>query len=440
MGVQGGWIYQGQIASGLAPGNNIIYADINGDGKADYLILDPNTGSLTAYINNGTDKAGNSGWTNWGQIATGQGTGADIRIADFNGDGKADYMIVDPVTGSLHLFLNNGTDHAGKGGWIDEGKVAAGEAPGANVRMVDINGDGYADYLVVDPNTGAIDAWLNVGGDSPGSHGWQSMGRIAYGVGALGANVQLADINNDGWADYLVVDPATGAVKAYLNQGGDSSSWTWKNLDQIAHGLGTGVVRIAFADLNGDGRADYLLIANSNGHTDASLNNGGDPTITGTGGWISAGRIAYGIGATSSTATIQFADIDGDGKADYLAVDNVTGAITAARNQGQNSSAPGDWSWGPNTLIAYGIGAPGTSVRLADIDGDGKADYIALNSAGGMTVAFNQGGMLGAAPQGTSSGWGPNKTIAAGVLGSDPYPNTLSSRQSLATYQRPINK
>ncbi|WP_066926018.1 trypsin-like serine protease [Streptomyces sp. NBRC 110611] len=51
--------------------------DINGDGKADYLIVDDN-GAVHAFLNNGGDNHG--GWTNYGQIATGAAPREKIRI------------------------------------------------------------------------------------------------------------------------------------------------------------------------------------------------------------------------------------------------------------------------------------------------------------------------------------------------------------------------
>jgi hypothetical protein len=46
-----------------------------------------------------------------------------VRFADVNGDGKADYLVIDP-DGSVHVRLNNGGD--GHGGWTDYGQVKTG--------------------------------------------------------------------------------------------------------------------------------------------------------------------------------------------------------------------------------------------------------------------------------------------------------------------------
>ncbi|MEV6674407.1 FG-GAP-like repeat-containing protein, partial [Streptomyces sp. NPDC051162] len=70
----------------------------------------------------------------YGLIATGTGTTSNkVRFADINGDGKADYLIVED-DGSVRAFLNKGGD--GHGGWTDYGRIAGGAgAPGSKVRI-----------------------------------------------------------------------------------------------------------------------------------------------------------------------------------------------------------------------------------------------------------------------------------------------------------------
>jgi hypothetical protein len=42
---------------------------------------------------------------------------------------------------------------------------------------------------------------------------------VASGVGAPGTQIQFADLNADGRDDYLDVDPRTGATRVWLNVG-----------------------------------------------------------------------------------------------------------------------------------------------------------------------------------------------------------------------------
>jgi hypothetical protein len=208
------------FARGTAPANQVQLADVTGDGKADYLVVNPNTGTITAWQNNGGDNGG-GGWGYLGQIGRGAGAGLNVHFADVNGDGVADYLVVDPNTGAVTAWLNAGMDILGGLGWTSLGQVAAGGGPGTEVQFADINGDGYADYLIVAPTTGAVTAWLNHGMNVPGGGGWTGLGQNAAGSGT-NSTVEFGDINGDGRADYIVLVNQT-VINAWLNNGGDPS-------------------------------------------------------------------------------------------------------------------------------------------------------------------------------------------------------------------------
>lgn len=98
--------------------------------------------------------------------------------------------------------------------------IASGAAPAANVKFGRIIGyvlkrcimssqcayladflfsDDKADYIVVDPKTGKLDVWRNMGPDedSPEGWKWQWFDADASGLGP-GKNVRIADIDGDG--------------------------------------------------------------------------------------------------------------------------------------------------------------------------------------------------------------------------------------------------
>ncbi|MGK5732825.1 FG-GAP-like repeat-containing protein [Streptomyces sp. URMC 124] len=278
-------------------------------------------------------------------------------------------------------------------GWVRE-QVEPKEQPRGDAPVdsnIDINGDGKADYLVIEDN-GSVRAWLN---NSEGAKDdWIGQGVIATGTGAPASKVRFADINNDGRADYLVLDDK-GGVRAYLNNSRVAKD-SWINRGVIATGTGAPVSKIRFADINDDGRADYLVVED-NGAVRAYVNNGGD----GQGGWTDRGIIATGTGAPGNK--VRFADIDGDRKADYLVVDD-NGAVHAWLNK---SSGTKD-AWEDRGTIATGVGAPGNKVRFADIDGDRKADYLVVDDNGAVHAWLNKS-------SGTKDAWQDRGTIATGV-------------------------
>ncbi|WP_050502839.1 FG-GAP repeat domain-containing protein [Streptomyces monomycini] len=151
-------------------------------------------------------------------------------------------------------------------------------------------------------------------------------------------------------------------------------------------------------DVNGDGKADFLSV-DTKGAVHAWLNNGG----AGHGGWANRGRIT--IDAKAPASRVRFADINGDGKANYLVVDDY-GAVRAWLNKGGD----GHGGWSDRGQMATGSGAPGSCVRFADIDGDGKADYLVVEDNGPIYAWVNNGGD-------GHGGWANRGQIAAGLAG-----------------------
>ncbi|MFD5520691.1 FG-GAP repeat domain-containing protein, partial [Streptomyces sp. NPDC127066] len=312
-----------------------------------------------------------------------------VRLADADGDGYADYLTVD-AAGAVRAWLNKGG--TGTAGWTSAGQIASGaDAPGSSVRFADINADRRADYLVVEPG-GAVRAWLNKGGDGSGvgGGGWTTVGNFAVGVGATAAQLRFADINADRRDDYLVV-AADGSVKAWLNNGTPGS---WTALGAYAPGTGAPGDQVRFADVNADGRADYLTVA-ADGSVKAWLNNGTP------GSWTALGAYASGTGASGDQ--VRFADVNADGRADYLTV-AADGSVKAWQNKGGN----GNGGWTALGNYAPGLGAAGTQPVFADADGDGRADYLAVAADGSIQAWTNNGVAI-------SGGWSAVGMIASGV-------------------------
>ncbi|KAK1448624.1 hypothetical protein CMEL01_07939 [Colletotrichum melonis] len=367
-GKAGGWQYRknwteaGKVADGLKLDSKFVRLhDMNGDGKADYIWLNPENGEIRCWINNLPAPWSPAG-TNNSIIGSGAGVAESVFLADMNGDGLEDYMIVNPQNGAVKIWWNYGADESWVNGWkfIDGGQIASGvpHANWATLRFPDINGDGGQDVV------------------------FYFQGGIATGGTSDISNLVFADVDGDGRDDYLIWDAQAGltgflnqptrreGVPLYVNQG---------QAKTIADGITQDPKNIRLADMDGDGKDDYAYI-DDNGAI-----------------WL---WYHQGDADTSMVIDgIRFADIDGDGIEDYVWLHPDTGAPTVFLNKGPNDDDALGWLWSPvnnGNPIASGAG-PGNTVHFGDINGqvfDGKDDYLVLDPKTGELHAYlNKGPM-----------------------------------------------
>ena len=287
--------------------------------------------------------------------------------------GRADYLHVNRTTGAVILYLNTGSGDEVKFDKANDGKeIATGLAPRDLVRFADIDFDGKDDYIVIGNDTGSVTVWIN-GGPTPDGWSWNGPHDVAPGAlapGSTGADVLFADINGDGRPDYLCKN-SKGGLDAYLNIGKAKTiaGIEWKPAGHIAQGTGWG--DIALADINGDGRADYLTWSDKGGLTgylNYRTEKEGQPGWAPTG---DAGSVAGGVGRSSTWCRL--ADLNGDGKADYIVLGD-KGEVEVYINKGTADTS----------VIGDGI-------RLADLNGDGFDDYLFLDANAAVHLYTNGG-------------------------------------------------
>lgn len=99
------------------------------------------------------------------------------------------------------------------------------------IQFYDINGDGKADYVWTRKLDGRVLVWYN---EYPNLPAWREGGEIAAGVGTSGANIRYARLTSTGRADYVAVDPESGAIAPWLNGCGNPDTSEKKNLVYIS--------------------------------------------------------------------------------------------------------------------------------------------------------------------------------------------------------------
>ncbi len=300
---------------------------------------------------------------------------------DFNGDGRADFFLQNIFTGDISVWLINGGQVLGR---ISLGTLApsTGWTP---IGIKDVNGDGHTDLFWYNPTSGAVSAWLINGGRFTQS---VLYGAMPVGQGWIPAGFE--DFNGDGRADLLWYNAYTGAIAVWLLSGGSVLQST--QLGSLAPS--TGWTPVGIKDVNGDGRADLFWYNTNDGALAAWLINGGSVLqVVSYGampiadGWIPAG----------------FEDFNGDGRADLLWYNGYTGFV-------------GSWLLSGGTVLQstqYGSAVPNSGwspIGLKDVNGDGRADLLWYNSNDGAVSSWliNGGGVFQTGVYGAlapSSGW-----------------------------------
>jgi hypothetical protein len=291
----------------------------------------------------------------------------NVNLAHLSDPRKLDLLVCDAWAGEV-LALKPYEDPPR---WKLLGKV---KAP-AHAEVVDLDGDGIPDVLVAnlgiffptDALVGSV-VWLRGRPDG----GFTAV-TLLDGVGRV-ADVQAADFRGTGKKDLVVGvfgSRNTGEVLLLENQTTD-----WDHPKFVPRVLDDrhGTIHVPVADLNGDGKPDFVaLISQEHETVVAFLNEGGGrfrkETI------YTAPHPAYG------SSGIQLVDLDGDGNLDVLYTNGDTldpPYILKPYHGVQWLENPGNgkFPWAHHPLAAmYGA----MRAVAADVDGDGRPDVIAVS-------------------------------------------------------------
>ena len=240
--------------TGWTQGAPRYLADVNGDGAVDIVGMDD--GATVALAN---ETGGFNAPKTWNaNFGVRQGFAAEnLLLADMNGDGKSDVVAMDQRSQTISVALSNGSafdttdwaqnyqNFANDGDWGPD-----------NPRMFsDVNGDGLTD--IVGFSTTVLVGLSNGAGFEPpetwsnefGAPNWDSS-----------TPRMLMDVNADGLAD--IVGIGDSSVQIALSNGAAfaKSNWNQSSLDRLGIGSGGSAADVARlpVDVNADGLTDLV--------------------------------------------------------------------------------------------------------------------------------------------------------------------------------------
>jgi molecular chaperone DnaK len=282
-------------------------------------------------------------------------------------------------------------------GWQDRGIIQDTQFPSTNrFWMVDIDKNRRAEFVAVGPDQ-KFRFWWNSG--PSGRNNWVPFtpGQNSYvpAPGAVRDELAFGDLDGDDFPDCMVVD-LSGRVTVHTWKGDNPSGarMCMKKYDGVADVFWNGssgdrpviesISQILFADVTGEGRDDYLLI-DPFGTTFAWYN--GDFVVTPEGGsvldWALPEQIAW---PQKEKTQFRYADINGDKRADLILL-TAKGGARAWINDGAVGDPAKHRDIGRLTDDAE---VPPKDIQFADVDGDGRADFLWIEPTGVVHAWLNK--------------------------------------------------
>ena len=294
--------------------SGIAVVDLTNSGAKDMVVSNFGSGTATVFMHNpatpGTFLAGVT-------LTTG-GQPNQVVSADINGDGLPDLVFAD-VSGNAIVMLQN----ASTPGQFEAPLNLATNGQTASVAIGDVNGDGKPDIVATvfdsNGNNGAVLVFLQ-STTTPGTFATP----VSYAAGAQPEAVRIADVNGDGLPDLVVADYGPGAdgtgtsgVSVLIQNSATAGTF----LAPVTYPTYWGAVDVAVGDLNADGKPDLVVASVGPGPTGAVSILFQSTTTAGTFGQA----VSYpGFGQPLSVA---IADLNGDGRPDIAVADGFSATV-----------------------------------------------------------------------------------------------------------------
>jgi VCBS repeat protein len=240
----------------------IAVADVNGDGRPDVLVVSfGSRGPIGIWINDGDGRFHRDGVYRSGTWADG------LVAADLNADGVVDLVTENQARRELVVLLGMGGGRfAGAQRFTGDVVGDAADAGFGAVAIGDVNGDGKPDAVLISLDTRLAVVRL---GNGDGTFGPE----LAFGEGRFGQSVTLADLNHDNKLD-VAAGLAGRNVAVFLGNGDGTFGATAR------YEMGRELEGVAVGDFDGDGNPDMATVALGENKDDVRVRAGrGDGTF-----------------------------------------------------------------------------------------------------------------------------------------------------------------
>jgi hypothetical protein len=302
----------------------VASADFDGDGKQDIVTANTMAYKISILRNNCTVGVIN---TSSFDPKVDYATGIEPRsvdVADIDGDGKIDIAVVNQSSNSLTVFQNQCT--VGVISFASGVTFSIGTFPQC-VRMADLDGDGKKDIVVVNQNANTISILRNTA--TSGIINASSLATpVSFTTGNTPYRLALGDIDMDGKLDIAVSNFNANTVSLYLNTTsvGVINSSSFATPYTLTVGLRP--IGVEISDLNGDTKPELVVVNAAATNIGVYQNNSVVGVIN-----ASTFSLATTLNAAGSIGnSTAIGDIDGDGKKDIAFPYGASSIVAVYRN------------------------------------------------------------------------------------------------------------
>ena len=331
-------------------------ADMNGDGRPDLVFTSPrkDPGPPAIFLNEGNVRFARWEQTKFPALPFDYGA---VSAADFDGNGTTDLAVGSHYRGVIVLL----GDGRGTFTAVSEGFTYPSTFSSRALTVTDWNADGRLDVAAVSDGPRPL-ASVQLGVtvfENLGS-AWKQT-RAATSDVIFGDSIAAGDLDGDGLPDLVTASHNTSDNRV-LRLGSDGALVRRTIETLVPPDL---VTAVDVADVDGDGRAEIVIGYSAGTPRTTSLELVSFPA-----GSRPAKQLWSEEGAW--VAAIATGDLDGDGAIDMVAALQ-DGRLLTFRGDGHGSFIPGA-AIGPS---AWRQGCSAYGVRVADLNGDARAEIIA---------------------------------------------------------------
>lgn len=322
------------VAAGTRPEYSVL-AELNGDGRQDLVVVNYEANTISSFLGNGDGSFTLK--TNW---ASAGNNPLQAVVTNFNGDSFLDLVVANYGGNSVSIYLGNGN-----GSFRISTNYSVGTQP-VGLVVADLNNDGRLDIATANYGNSTLSVLLGVGGGS-------FQPAVSYPVGAVPYQLAVTDINKDGRLDLVTATYNSSSLALFLGKG-DGSFPAPSTIF-----VGTNPYAVAAGDLDNDGNPD--LVASTSDGTISIHRGNGD------GSFQPALKLSTGIGLNYHIA---LADLDQNGRTDILATGFNTDRLAVLLQTGPLTFEPS---------ITYGTGRQPIGIAVGDVNNDSRADIAVVN-------------------------------------------------------------